>query len=208
MKIELHQVGKKFRKQFVFKNLTCTINSGEKWVILGENGSGKSTLLKVISGAVAPSVGQINYFNSGGPNPIEITDLPQFIGMATPYMDLIEEFSPIEILEFIKGFKSFEGNATTQELIDLVYLGPSKNKPIKYFSSGMKQRLKLLIALTTKNSLVLLDEPTSNLDSKGIAWYKELVNTYANEKTIVVCSNALSYEYEFCTQQINIEDYK
>lgn len=208
MKIELQQVGKKFRKQFVFKNLTCTINSGEKWVILGENGSGKSTLLKVISSAVAPSVGTINYFVSGGPNAIPTEDVPTNITMATPYMDLIEEFSPIELLEFIRGFKTFENNATALELIDEAYLGPSKNKAIKFFSSGMKQRLKLLVALATKSELVLLDEPTSNLDAKGIEWYKGLIEKYALNKTVVVCSNALHYEYEFCTQQINIEHYK
>lgn len=207
MKIELQQVGKKFRKQFVFQNLTCTINSASKSVILGENGSGKSTLLKILSSAVAPSVGSVTYF-SGGPNPIEIAEVPQYIGIATPYMDLIEEFTPIELIEFVKGFKAFNNQLSTSELIELVYLTASKNKPIKYFSSGMKQRLKLLLALTTTNQLVLLDEPTSNLDSKGIDWYQKLIHEYAMNKTIVVCSNAIQHEYDFCTEQINIEHYK
>jgi len=93
------------------------------------------------------------------------------------------------------------------EMMEKMYLQDHKSKPVSHFSSGMKQRLKLGLCFFSEVPLVLLDEPTSNLDEKGVLWYLELIGNFAKDKTLLVCSND-PREYGFCHDKIHIEDYK
>src|SRR5690606_34997503 len=93
------------------------------------------------------------------------------------------------------------------EIAKIMYLEKSMNKQILYFSSGMKQRLKLGLCFFSDVPLLLLDEPVSNLDKTGIAWYQHLIQAYGSNKTIFICSND-SREYDFCDRVLHIEDYK
>ena len=72
----------------------------------------------------------------------------------------------------------------------------------------MKQRVRLVLAILSNTPLLLLDEPTSNLDKKGIEWYKQLMSEYCSERIVMVCSNHQQHEYEFCKNEIVIEKYK
>ena len=78
---------------------------------------------------------------------------------------------------------------------------------IKYFSSGMKQRLKLALAFCSDTPMLMLDEPTSNLDKQGVEWYLGLVQQFAAGRLTIICSNQ-EHEYSFCTQHLDISDYK
>ncbi|HRD39294.1 MAG TPA: ATP-binding cassette domain-containing protein, partial [Bacteroidia bacterium] len=93
-------------------------------------------------------------------------------------------------------------------IIELSGLGASKNKFIKNYSSGMRQRVRLTLAILADCELLLLDEPVSNLDKNAIDWFKGLVKDYASHKTIIVCSNSIKEEFEFCTKELNVADYK
>ncbi len=122
-------------------------------------------------------------------------------------MELPEEFTLQELLTFHFQFKNPLPGIDLQQLPQIMYLENALNKQVLYFSSGMKQRLKLGLCFLSDVPLLLLDEPTSNLDQKGVEWYLNLVQKYGQDRMIFVCSND-EREYEFCDQQLNIENYK
>jgi len=206
LSIHLNNIGKKFRREWIFRHLNDDIVAGQKLVILGGNGSGKSTLLQVISGFVAPSEGGLNYQLAG--KPVSSDQLHQSISFASPYLQVIEDFTLLEMVEHTMGFKPFSNQLSSKELIELIQLTKASNKYIREFSSGMKQRLKLGLAILSDTPLLLLDEPLSNLDKEGIAWYKRMIETHTSSRTVIVCSNAISEEYFFCDTQLNVMDYK
>jgi ABC-type multidrug transport system ATPase subunit len=205
MQIILEQIGRRFNREWIFKKIDYSFKSGQSYAILGINGSGKSTLLQVISGSLTPSTGNLSY--SLNNNEIAVEQVFQQLSIAAPYLELIEEFTLTEVLEFHFNFKTRLNNLTNKDLIELLNMDSSKNKQLKYFSSGMKQRVKLILALCADTPLLLLDEPTSNLDDQGINWYKDLVAKFTSNRLVIVCSNQ-AHEYEFCTHQLIISDYK
>ena len=197
--IKTQNLGKKFNREWIFRNLTLHLSQGDRLAVVGPNGSGKSTLLQVLSGAMPQSEGIIEYkFENQA---IEIDDWYKKMIIAAPYLELIEEFSTLEFLEFHQKFKSFKNNRNSQEIIDSIEL-PS-HKPIKYFSSGMKQRLKLAIAFYSDVPLVLLDEPTSNLDSRWSGWYQQEVSQLSGNQLVIICSN-IEKEYEICKKVVKV----
>jgi ABC-type multidrug transport system ATPase subunit len=206
MKILLEQVGRRFNREWIFNHIDYSFESGKFYAILGINGSGKSTLLQVISGALTTSVGDISYTIEDKQIPVE--QLFNYFSLAAPYLDLIEEFTLLETLDFHFNFKKRINNLNNNELVDLLDMQKSKNKQLKYFSSGMKQRVKLLLAFCSDTPLLLLDEPTANLDEQGINWYLDLVKSFAgNDRLVIVCSNQ-AHEYFFCDEHILVADYK
>lgn len=204
LKIQLEEASKRFQYEWIFKNLDLSLQSGDSLAITGSNGSGKSTLLKCIAGSIPLSSGKISFVKD---NPIPDSDWFRFLTIAAPYLELPEEFSLKEVLQFHFKFKKPKSNLSLEEMLQILYLEQHMNKPISQFSSGMKQRLKLGLALFSDVDLVLLDEPTSNLDKKGINWYLEMVEKFAQNQILIVCSNE-SREYEFCQQKLVLEDYK
>lgn len=206
LSVQLHKLGKKFNREWVFKNLDYKISSGQKLVVLGGNGSGKSTLLQVISGFVTPNQGEIIY--EMGPNRVEPDLLKNHVAFASPYLQLIEDFTLLETVEHVTKFKPLMYCISTADFIEKIELPHAKNKTIKQLSSGMKQRLKLGLAILSQTPLLLLDEPVSNLDQKAIDWYKTMIENYTKEKTVIVCSNAIKEEYFFCDTSLNVTDYK
>lgn len=204
--ISLSAIGKKFGSEWIFRELTTDIKAGDKLFISGGNGSGKSTLLQVISGFITPNEGKIIYSNDD--KKIEAEDLKNYISLASPYLQLIEDFTLTEAIEHSKIFKPFINTISTGDVLEIFELSHAKNKFIKQFSSGMKQRLKLGLALLADAPLLLLDEPVSNLDKNAIIWYKSLIQTYASHRTVIVCSNNIDDEHFFCTSQLNLADYK
>jgi len=204
--IELAGAGKKFFRHWIFKNLSFRFESPQKIAVLGKNGSGKSTLLQVISGYESLSEGEIKYFGNG----IEIhrEDVYSCISIAAPYLELIEEYTLTEMIQFHFRFKKPSANLNTSDIIKLAELEHAKDKIIKYYSSGMKQRARLSLAILSDVKIVLLDEPLSNLDKEGEVWYKNLSEKFLIDKTAIVCSNQNESEYFFCDSNINIADYK
>ena len=203
--ISLTNIGRRFNRDWIFRGIDYTFNSGTIYAILGPNGSGKSTLLQVLNGSLAPSAGTISFTMDKGP--VEIEKVYQHLSLAAPYMELIEEFSLAEMIDFHFKFKSYKTGIDKDGVIELLALPGSKNKLIKYFSSGMKQRLKLALAFCTDTPMLMLDEPASNLDKQGIDWYLKLITKFSENRLTIICSNQ-EYEYSFCDKMINIVDYK
>ncbi len=205
MQVIIDGLGKRFNREWIFRNLTLELNAGNSYTFVGPNGSGKSTLLQVISGVMPLTEGKITYQLSN--KIIDEDDWYRQIVLAAPYLELIEEFSLVELLNFHAGFKPFKAGITNQEILQRIELDASKTKAIKYFSSGMKQRLKLALAFFSDVPAVMLDEPTSNLDAKWSAWYREEVQRLAPNQLLLLCSNVPA-EYDFCDKVINVGDYK
>jgi ABC-type multidrug transport system ATPase subunit len=205
MELELSQVSKRYQYDWIFKDINLHIPSLSHWAITGNNGSGKSTLLKCLSGMNPLTTGSIRYFDQG--KEIKGEDIFKSLVISAPYMELPEEFILSELLQFHFKFKSPATNLNLEDMMEIMYLKNHQNKPISQFSSGMKQRLKLGLCFFSEIKLIFLDEPTSNLDEQGVAWYLQLVKQFSKDKTLFICSNDPK-EYSFCTNEIKIEDFK
>lgn len=205
MEIILEDIGRRFNRDWIFQQLNYRFEGGTSYAVLGPNGSGKSTLLQVISSALTPSTGRISYVYRGGN--IDPDQIYQYLSIAAPYLELIEEFTLAEQIRFHFTHKRFLEGFDTGSLIELLGLGHSRDKQIRFFSSGMKQRLKLGLACCADVPIILLDEPTSNLDEAGVAWYLQLIEKTKSDRLLVVCSNQ-EREYAFCNQKLKITDYK
>ena len=205
MKIVLDHIGRRFNREWIFRNVSYSFEQGKAYAILGANGSGKSTLLQIIAGSLSSSEGKISWHNQE--RKIDDEAVYQSLSIATPYLELIEELSLSELIDFHFSFKSRKDNLTNKAIIELLGFEKSKNKAIKYFSSGMKQRTKLALAFCSDTPVLLLDEPTANLDNQGMEWYKRFVNDFTANRLVIVCSNQ-EHEYEFCPERLNIMDFK
>jgi len=204
MTIDLKDAGRRFNQEWIFRNFSYQFSSAGKYAILGPNGSGKSTLLSVILGSLSPSEGSVTYTHR---ETIPVEKIYAQLSFAAPYLDLVEEFTLQETIAFHFRFKRLYPGLSAEALLDLLGLSKSQDKALKYFSSGMKQRTKLALACCTDAPLLLLDEPTSNLDKQGIEWYHGLIRNFTADKLVLVGSNQEN-EYSFCDNLISITDYK
>jgi len=204
--ISLKNIGKRYNHEWIFKGVDHTFVQDEHTVILGPNGSGKSTLLQVILGSSVASEGEI--MCSIGSDQLPIEEAQQFFSISAPYLEIIEEYTLTEMLEFHQKMKPFKSGLSISDITEKLYLQEAKDKLIKYYSSGMRQRVKLGLALLSDTPFALLDEPTSNLDSKAIDWYSQLVDENKAGRILIVCSNDQKAEFSFCSQKLNVADYK
>jgi len=205
MEIQLEKVAKKFNKEWIFKNINLSFSPKDTIAVTGPNGSGKSTLLQVVAGSLLQTSGKIHYDHNG--QSIEADHIYKHLSLVAPALSLPEDFTLTEFLFFHFKFKKLKSGHDINKLSHIFRLEKARNKYIKNFSTGMKQRLKLGIAFYADSPLLLLDEPATNLDVSGIDWYLEEIEKVINEKLIFVCSNRTD-EYEFCEKKINILDYK
>jgi|SRR5690606_1407245 len=205
MEIELHKLGRRFNRDWIFRNMDFRIREGSRYAVLGPNGSGKSTFLQVLAGSLTPSEGRVVYRLGNGTLATE--DVFEHLSMAAPYLELVEEFTLRESIEFHFRFKKYLPGLDAEEITRILNFGQFSHRQIRHFSSGMKQRLKLALAVCSDTPLLLLDEPTANFDEQGIQWYHALVERFATGRTLVICSNQ-PHEYRFCPEQISITDFK
>lgn len=202
MEVSLENISKQFGRQKVVSDLSQIFLEGETYAILGGNGSGKSTLLQMVLGSLTPSSGSITYKLQN--TEIKREDAAFRISMASPYLELIEELTAREFLNFYKGFRSLRKAMSSSDLLHLAHLSDSAEKQIRHFSSGMRQRLRLAIAMLSEADLILLDEPSSNLDPRGVEWYRQLVESERGDRTLLIGSNFDPREMDFCEHQLRI----
>lgn len=206
MLIHLQDIGKRYRLDWIFRGLTYTLRPGERYALLGPNGSGKSTLMKVLSGHLTPSRGAVVFEKNGGTT-VPVDEVYRHISYAAPYIELIEELTLEEALRFHAGLKPLLPDMTLARLYDLLALPRARSKEIRFFSSGMKQRVKLALAVCSDTPVLLLDEPATNLDVQGVEWYKNLIREFAADRLVVIASND-PHDAEFCPTHLNVLDFK
>jgi len=205
MRISLSDLGKRYNREWIFRHLDYEFEQHHRYAITGSNGSGKSTLMQILSGTIHHNEGNIvHIFNNQHIIPEKIFKLVSF---SAPYIEIPDEFNFQEILAFHFRFKKVKNHCSHEEIIELSGLNKSAGKQIRYYSSGMKQRVRLCLSFFADTPLLLLDEPCTNLDSSGISWYKEMMEKYSEGRLVIISSND-SQEYETCNRVLAMEDFK
>jgi ABC-2 type transport system ATP-binding protein len=200
MRINTHQLAKRFRNEWIVKNVNLNFDCYSGYAITGPNGTGKSTLLKLLSGHLTPSKGHIEY--SFHQSTVSNEDIYRYVAFAAPYIDLIEEFTLLEAIQFHQKFSPLPDN-----LLHILNFHKASGKQIRHFSSGMKQRLKLALAICSNRPILLLDEPSTNLDRQGVDWFLNLLDNYKKNRLLIIASN-VPEDLVVCDQSINILDFK
>src|SRR4051812_19479575 len=205
MRISLSDAGKRFNRDWVFRHLSYAFESPHKYAITGPNGSGKSTLLQLLAGAIDASEGKVEWRLNE--KRMDDANVYKQIGIATPYLELVEEMTALEFLEFHAKFKPIINNYSSAAILQRLSLEKAGSKQIRYYSSGMKQRIKLAQAIFSDTQIVLLDEPCTNLDEPGYELYYSLIEEYCNNRLVIVSSNE-KQEYSFCKDILNMNSFK
>ncbi len=203
IEIELKNVGKRFNRDWIFRHWSGALNPRSSYVVLGGNGSGKSTALRVLLGFSPTSEGSIEYRINGAP--ISTSDVYRHFSFCSPYLELYEELTLDEMARFHFSLKPQLPGLKLNQFAAHIQLEKARNKAVKFFSSGMKQRLRIGLALYSHTAGVFLDEPVSNLDHAGIEWYKQTVAELKRDRLIIVASNKQKDEYFFCDEEIDVE---
>ena len=201
MELSIQKLSKAFNRKTVFRDLNFTISSGTRFAISGHNGSGKSTLLKILSGGVLPSTGEVRFIFNG--EVLAEDQVYQYVHFVAPYNTVIEEFNLVELFQMHRRLGMLSKYGTVEEWLSKMEYPFDSQKQIKTFSSGMKQRIKLGIALLDNRPLILLDEPCSNLDAAGKSWFFKTASALDQHQTLVIASNEMA-EIEFCTEGIRV----
>jgi ABC-type multidrug transport system ATPase subunit len=117
MEVNCIDIGKRFNRDWIFRHVNCTFSAGNSYAVTGPNGSGKSTLLQAIAGSLHLSEGALEYSNQQDPKTIEPEKFYQYISIAAPYLELIEEMTGREFLHFHQQFKSLLSSITVEEIL-------------------------------------------------------------------------------------------
>lgn len=204
--VKAETLGKTFGRRLIFSDLEFEFTGKGIYGISGPNGSGKSTLVKIIAGLISPSRGRVKHIFNGKEIPSE--KLHNFIGFVSPYLILYEEFTAWENLNL---FSQIRGISFNNELIDYLLkvflLYDRKNDLVKTYSSGMKQRMKFIFAMMHSPHLLILDEPTSNLDEEGKESVYRIINEYGSSSIILIASNEKT-DLQLCSRNILLQNYK
>ncbi len=206
MEIRLDHIGKAYKKRWLYRSVEATFKGPGVYAILGENASGKSTLLRIIAGIESPNEGNVQWLNNG--HEMKLNEYYRHFSLATPYQEIFEELSLREHIQTHFRFKDPVHQMSAVDFAKRIQLEADLDKSIKDFSSGMRQRLKVGLALSSDSALVLLDEPSTNLDKKGWNWYQELLREQAQKRLILVFSNYQEHEYHGSLAQIELKEFK
>lgn len=193
-------LSRKFDRRPIFKNVNFELRPGSATAITGRNGSGKSTLIKIIANLLIQSSGTIDLYN--GNEKIKRESVYRYMGFVSPYLNLYDEFSGYENLKIISDIRG-SGHGNIENVLKRVGLFNRRNDLLKIYSSGMKQRLKIAFAILHEPQILLLDEPTSNLDLEGISVVDDIANEYKKDRILIIATND-AHERSLCDREISI----
>lgn len=207
LEISLLKAGKRYRQEWVFRNLDYRFVSGTGYAVEGPNGSGKSTLMQVLSGFMQPTAGEARFIFRGKTLPSG--EMWRHVSIAAPYAELLEELTLQESIEWHQKFKPFLPGLNKTDIWDLLaFPETTRQKYLRQLSSGTKQRLKLVLAICSDTPLLLLDEPTITLDAQGVHWYRQLLGQFASSQRLVVIASNVPEDFVACGESIKILDFK
>ncbi len=197
MEIKIDRLGKRYQHGWVFKDLSYTFKEGTVYGVAGRNGSGKSTFLKIISGLLSSTQGLIHYEHLH--HLIHRASIYTQVSVAAPYTELIEECNLAEMIDFHIQFKPSKTLHSVSDWLDIMELQHARQRPLYQFSSGMKQRVKLALAMYSASKILILDEPTSNLDDAAKLWFFSHLEKNVEEKIVLIASNEIM-DFKLCSE--------
>ncbi|MBI5731106.1 MAG: ABC transporter ATP-binding protein [Ignavibacteriales bacterium] len=204
--VELSNIVKYLGRRLIFDGINFSFSSQHIYGISGPNGSGKSTLVKIIANLISPTRGKVIHKNNL--KKVESVKLHNHIGFVSPYLFLYDEFTAEENLLHFSNIRGISFNKERSDfLLNELKLIDRKNDLVRGYSSGMKQRLKFIFALLHQPPLIILDEPTSNLDNPGKEKVYELIKKEAENNLVIIASNEDS-DIALCGQVIELEKFK
>jgi len=205
--LKLDGVSKEFNRRLIFRDVSISLQGGDTLAITGRNGSGKSTLVKILCGLLSPTRGTLMYALDG--KDIEVDAIKDHIGLVSPYLQMYDEFTGLENLEVLSRIRADRNitGETIAEALKNVGLWDRRNDFVRTYSSGMKQRLKYAFAVLHRPGVLVLDEPTSNLDADGIAMVERCVREQRSHGMLIVATNDAD-EAIWCSQRVVLGDEK
>ena len=204
--VKAESLSKTFGRRLIFSDLSFRFDRTGIFGISGPNGSGKSTLVKIIAGLLSPTKGKVEHIYQEKEIPAE--KLHNYIGFVSPYLVLYEEFTARENLELFAKIRNVPFDPERIEyLLKVFLLLERKDDLVKTYSSGMKQRMKFIFAMMHSPQLLILDEPTSNLDDEGKESVYKIIREQGNNRIIIIASNERT-DLELCSEKIVIQNYK
>jgi ABC-type multidrug transport system ATPase subunit len=203
--LQTNQLGKRYNRDWIFRNLSTSFEGGKTYAITGPNGSGKSTLLQVLWGQLPPTEGKLEYTIEDVSIPVE--DIYKEVSIATPYLELIEEFTLTELIHFHFSLRKVRDGMQEGDILTRLELTHAKDKIFGNFSSGMRQRVKLALAFFTDSKFLFLDEPCTNLDKGSVDWYTKELSLLPKDCLILIASNTPE-EYATASHVLRITDFK
>lgn len=201
------ELGKRYQKKWIFKGLSNTFLRDGSYAICGPNGAGKSTLLRILSGYLTPSAGEIRFLNQHSKE-ISKDEIYRSVSFAAPYISLIDRFTLEENIDLFSKFRSFQPGLNKKEIVDLLNLGKLQSKELRFYSSGMMQRVKLALSICSSSDILILDEPSTNLDTQGANWYRELIHAYGKKNRILIIASNVEADFDFCDHRLDIMAFK
>jgi len=205
--LRTENIGKRFGRRVLFKRISIEVNPDRTLAITGSNGSGKSTLIQILAGVMRPTRGAVDLFVGNGK--ISNEERPMHIGLVAPYLNLYDAFTPTENLRFVakaRSIPSFQDRIST--VLEKVELSTRAHDPVGTFSSGMKQRLRFAFALFAEPPVLLLDEPSANLDANGVKLIHAIIQQASTDGQIVIIATNDADEAASCDDSINVEDFR
>lgn len=206
IQLQVKELKKTFNNRLVFNKLSFELNSGDKFVITGKNGSGKSTLIKILAGVLTETSGKIEY--SLDDKKIDRENFYQIVGLVSPYLVLYDEFTAFENLSLFSKIRGLKiSDEEINEILNRVGLYERRNDLVRTYSSGMKQRMKYASAILHNPFVLLLDEPTSNLDIEGKNFVDDLIFNFRKDGIVIVATNE-TQDFKYGEKIINLDEYK
>jgi heme exporter protein A len=201
--ILVNELSKDFDRRAIFQDISFSLTSPASLSITGKNGAGKSTLSKILAGVLSATRGSVTYSVDG--RKIGVEEFKHHIGFVSPYLNLYDEFTALENLQFLSSIRATtqQNGTRIKELLTLVGLWSRRDDIVGTFSSGMKQRLKYAFALLHEPAVLILDEPTSNLDAEGIEIIRQIMRKQKDSNILILATNNRE-EADWCAQQIHV----
>ncbi len=187
-----------FGRGLLFSNIDIELEAGSSLAIRGPNGSGKTTLLNIISGLKKPSRGTVEFHVNG--NSLEYGDIPRSIGYVGPSLNLYDAMTGLENIQFACRTNDTE---KIRYLLEYFNLHGHGNKAVQHYSSGMKQRLKLITALVNDPPVLALDEPGTSLDRDGRDRLYSFITSIREHRILIIATNEKE-EGKLCSREIGL----
>jgi len=205
MNLSVNKVGKRFLNTWIFRDISLSLKGSNTYALVGHNGSGKSTLLQILAGYLSPSEGEVSFVQDG----VEIKrdDIHRYLSFCSPYTELIEELTLEEHIKFHNKFRPFVEGLDALAVMEIMNLDHEWDKTVRFFSSGMKQRLKLALSILSNSKFILLDEPSTNLDRQSTDWFLKTLERYRGDRLVIIASN-VEDDLRLCNEEISVERYK